>query len=258
MRITTWNVNGLRAALGKGAADWWNREPSHALCLQEIRVRPEQLDAEQRDLVERIHGHAEWHPAERGGYSGVATFTQQAPLASTRGLGVEKFDVEGRMIQTKFPDFTLFNGYFPNGSRDHSRVGYKLEFYAELLEICDVLHKEGEQIVICGDFNTCHQEIDLRNHKQNQKTTGFLPEERAWVDTYLQHGFVDAFRELYPEREQYTWWTYRSNARERNIGWRLDYFLVSESLLPLVKDVVTRDDIFGSDHCPVTLELDIE
>ncbi|MBL7164706.1 MAG: exodeoxyribonuclease III [Anaerolineales bacterium] len=253
MRITTWNVNGLRAALRKGAADWWDAERPNVLCLQEIRSCPDQLTADQLTQLERVH--AEWNPAQRAGYSGVATFSIPEPLASEKGLGDERFDIEGRVIQTRSQDFTLFNIYFPNGGRDHSRVGYKLDFYAYLLALCDQMHKAGEQIIICGDFNTAHQEIDLRNHKQNQNTTGFLPEERAWIDKYLDHGFVDAYRQLYPDREQYTWWTYRSNARQRNVGWRLDYFLVSESLMARVEDVIVHDDVLGSDHCPVTLVI---
>jgi len=253
LRITTWNVNGLRAALRKGAADWWDAERPDVLCLQEIRSRPDQLTADQLTQLERVH--AEWNPAQRAGYSGVATFSIPEPLASEKGLGDERFDIEGRVIQARSQDFTLFNIYFPNGGRDHSRVGYKLDFYAYLLALCDQMHKAGEQIIICGDFNTAHQEIDLRNHKQNQNTTGFLPEERAWIDKYLDHGFVDAYRQLYPDREQYTWWTYRSNARQRNVGWRLDYFLVSESLMARVEDVIVHDDVLGSDHCPVTLVI---
>jgi len=251
MRITTWNINGLRAALRKGTADWWDSYKPDILCLQEIRSRPDQLTADQRAQLESVH--FEWNPAQRPGYSGVATFSRPQPLASQTGLGEERFDIEGRVIQTRFQDFILFNIYFPNGGRDHSRVGYKLEFYAYLLEICDRMHEAGQQIVICGDFNTAHQEIDLKNHKQNENTTGFLPDERAWIDKYLEHGFVDSFRELYPDREQYSWWTYRANARQRNIGWRLDYFLVSESLMPRVEDVVIHDDVLGSDHCPVTM-----
>lgn len=256
MRIITWNVNGLRAALRKGAADWWQAEQPDILCLQEVRSRPDQLTAEQRAKLEQ--NHFVWNPAQRAGYSGVATFSQIKPLGFEKGLGVEKFDLEGRVIQMQFPAFRLFNIYFPNGSRDHSRVGYKLEFYAALLELCDELHAKGEQVILCGDFNTCHQEIDLRNHRQNRNTTGFLPEERAWVSKYLQHGFLDAFRVLYPAREQYTWWTYRSNARARNVGWRLDYFLVSEALMPQVRDVIIHDEVEGSDHCPVSLEISLK
>ena len=160
------------------------------------------------------------------------------------------------MVQSHFEDFTLFNIYFPNGGRDHSRVPFKLDFYAALLELCDAMHERGEQVVICGDINTAHQEIDLKNHKTNHNTTGFLPEERAWITQYLEHGFVDAFRALYPEKEQYTWWTYIGNARARNVGWRLDYFLVSEGLMDRVQDVVIHDEVMGSDHCPVTLLIE--
>jgi len=145
--------------------------------------------------------------------------------------------------------------YFPNGSRDHSRVTYKLDFYARLLDICDQLHASGRNIIITGDFNTSHREIDLAHPKPNSRKTGFLPEERAWIDTYLAHGFVDAWRALYPERVQYTWWSMPTNARARNVGWRLDYFLVSQALMPSVEDVVIHDEVMGSDHCPVTLSV---
>jgi exodeoxyribonuclease-3 len=163
--------------------------------------------------------------------------------------------MEGRVISTLHPGFRLFNIYFPSGQRGHDRVEYKLEFYASLLKLCDRLHESGENIILTGDFNTAHMPIDLRNPKSNGKTSGFLPEERAWVQKFLDHGFVDVFRRLYPERVQYTWWTYISNARARNVGWRLDYFLISEALITLVKDVVVHDGILGSDHCPVELIL---
>ncbi len=253
MHITTWNVNGLRAALRKGAADWWEAAQPDVLCLQEIRARPDQLTADQRTRLE--DSHFEWNPGQRAGYSGVATFSRPEPLASVKGMGEERFDNEGRLIQTRYQDFTLFNIYFPNGSRDHSRVGFKLEFYAYLLDLCDRMHEAGEQIILCGDFNTCHQEIDLKNHRQNSNSTGFLPEERAWIDKYLEHGFVDAYRALYPDRVQYTWWSNWGNARQNNTGWRLDYFLISESLMPRVEDVVIHDEVVGSDHCPVTLVI---
>ena len=154
------------------------------------------------------------------------------------------------------PGFRLFNVYFPSGQRGQDRVAYKLDFYAHLLALCDALHARGEKIVITGDFNTAHTEIDLRHPKENANTSGFLPEERIWIDRYLAHGFVDAYRQLYPERVQYTWWTYRVNARARGVGWRLDYFLVSESLMPRVEDVVIHEEVMGSDHCPVTLVLE--
>ncbi len=253
MKISTWNVNGIRAALGKGLKEWALAESPDVFCLQEIKARPDQLTAEQLDFP----GYTgRWNPAQRPGYSGVATFCKETPLEVQMGLGEEKFDVEGRVIRTRHPDFLLYNIYFPNGQRGQERVDYKLDFYAHLLGICDALHAAGENIIITGDFNTAHMPIDLRHPKENETTSGFLPEERAWVDKYLEHGFVDVFRQLYPERVQYTWWTYRMAARARNIGWRLDYFLVSEKFAPRVKDVVVHDAVPGSDHCPVTLILD--
>ena len=254
MQITTWNVNGLRAIFRKKADQWWWDERPDVLCLQEIRATPEQLTQKQRQQMES--SHYLWNPAQRAGYSGVATFSYPKPLENKKGFGVEEFDVEGRVIQTRYPDFRLFNIYFPNGKRGQERLDYKLGFYAHLLELCEQLHAAGEPIIICGDFNTAHNEIDLRNPKENETTSGFLPEERAWIDKYLEQGFVDAYRALYPDREAYTWWTYRFGARDRNIGWRLDYFLVSESLMPSVQDVVIHGDALGSDHCPVSLFLE--
>jgi exodeoxyribonuclease-3 len=253
MKIMTWNINGYRAAHGKGALEWAVAQSPDVLCLQEIKARPEQLTEQQRCLP----GYqAIWNPAERPGYSGVATFHRDEPLEVTSGLGEARFDVEGRVIRTRHPGFLLYNIYFPNGQRGQERVDYKLDFYALLLEQCNALHARGESIVITGDFNTAHRPIDLKNPKENETTSGFLPEERAWIDTYLEHGFVDVFRQLYPEREQYTWWTYRFNARQRGIGWRLDYYLVSEALAGRVRDVIVHDQVAGSDHCPVEILID--
>lgn len=253
MKITTWNVNGIRAWLRKERWDWIESFGPDVLCLQEIKARPDQLTEEQHALFSDYQ--VAWHPAERPGYSGVATFSN-SEVMSTKDLGNKKFDVEGRVVQSNFGDFVLFNCYVPNGARDHGRLTYKLDFYDSLLSVCDSLHKEGKSVIICGDLNTAHQEIDLKNWKQNKKTSGFLPEERSWIDKYLEHGFVDVFRQRYPEKVKYTWWSYRRGVRERNIGWRLDYFLVSENLLPKINDVIVHDDILGSDHCPVTLVLD--
>jgi exodeoxyribonuclease-3 len=254
LRVTTWNVNGLRAALGKGIWKWIQSENPDVLCLQEIKTRPEQVASEFYDQfnISNIY----WNPAEKPGYSGVATFTNLSPISVNFGIGKNEFDSEGRVILTKFPSFTIFNVYFPSGQRGHDRVDFKLDFYSHLLEVCDQMHKTNERIIICGDFNTAHNEIDLRYPKQNQKTSGFLPEERVWIDKYLSHGFIDIYRELFPERVEYTWWTYRMNARQKNVGWRLDYFLVSDSLVPTIKDVVIHGDVTGSDHCPVTLTIE--
>lgn len=253
MKIITWNINGIRAALNKNALNWAFEQSPDALCLQEVKARPEQLSESQNSV---LNLPSVWNPAERAGYSGVTTFYKNRPDEIVIGMGDPKFDAEGRIIQTRWGNLRLLNIYFPSGSRGHERVGYKLEFYAALLDICVSLHKRGEFLILTGDFNTAHQPIDLKNPKQNLKTSGFLPEEREWVQKYLDHGFVDAFRFLYPEKVQYTWWTARLNARERGIGWRLDYFLVSEALMPRVKDAVIHDRVTGSDHCPVELVLE--
>lgn len=252
MKITTWNVNGYRAILRKDALQWVPDVNPDVLCLQETKLQIDQITEEEAiiDGYESV-----WHSAERKGYSGVATFHKKPPVEVEKGMGIEKFDIEGRVIRSKFDDFYLYNIYFPNGGQSNDRVPFKLEFYDELLQICDDLHSKGKKVIITGDFNTAHNEIDLANPKSNEKNTGFLPEERVWIDKYLEHKFVDAYRELYPERVQYTWWTYRFNARTNNVGWRLDYFLVSESLMNNIDDVVIHTDIMGSDHCPVTLIL---
>ena len=255
MRITTWNVNGLRAVLGKGMLQSMLDLDSDVFCLQEIKSRPDQLPAEHLESIQAAYPHAHWNPAQRPGYSGTATWARVGPSEVALGLGYSEFDMEGRLIASIYPDFWLFNIYFPNGQHDLGRVPYKLEFYARLLELCDQLHAQGQKVILCGDFNTCHKEIDLRHPRENSRNTGFLPEERAWIDKYLEHGFVDAFRRLYPEKVEYTWWTFISNARSRNVGWRLDYFLVSEGLFDRVVDVVNHNEVMGSDHCPVSLVL---
>jgi exodeoxyribonuclease-3 len=255
MKITTWNVNGLRSALNKGMLSWVQDYQPDVLCLQEIKARPEQIEAGHIGQMRQQFKHHAWNPAQRPGYSGVATLARIPPLQTQCGLGAPEFDGEGRTIITHLPGFHLYNLYVPNGQHSLARVPYKLDFYQRLLDQCDALHARGENIILCGDFNTAHREIDLRNPKGNANTSGFLPEERAWIDRFLEHGFVDIYRWLYPERAQYTWWTYRMNARQRNIGWRLDYFLISTTLAERVQDAVIHDDVPGADHCPVSMEI---
>lgn len=254
MRIATWNVNGLRAVLSKDAFKWVEEVNLDVLCLQEIKTRPDQIDQDYLSVWDRWHLH--WNPAERAGYSGVATFCRSLPEKHFTSISRTDFDQEGRVVCTRHADFWLFNVYFPNGQRDHGRLTYKLNFYAHLLDLVDDLQNQGEQVIICGDFNTAHQEIDLRNPKQNANTSGFLLEEREWIDRYLAHGLKDVYRELYPDRVQYTWWTYRMGARQKNIGWRLDYFLITECLFERVSYVKILEDVYGSDHCPVVLEIE--
>lgn len=245
----------MRALLGKSALDWVLAQKPDVYLLQEIKARPEQLSDDQMRLLR--NGYRDyWNPANRPGYSGVATFCLQDPREVRLGLGEPRFDEEGRVIASRHADLLLFNIYFPNGQRGHERLGYKLDFYARLLEICNRLHAQGEKIILTGDFNTSHREIDLRHPKENANTSGFMPVERAWVDRYLENGFVDIYRLRYPERVQYTWWTYRMNARSRNVGWRLDYFLISADLVERVREVGVHEEVMGSDHCPVSLEIE--
>ena len=256
LRLFSWNVNGIRAAVKKGFLEWFAGESPDVLCLQEIKAQTAQLNA---DLLEPPGYSTYWNPAERKGYSGVATWSKVAPRAIGRGFDVDEFDVEGRVLMTEYPWFKLFNVYFPNGGRDQTRLDFKLRFYADFLETCDTLHAQGERLIVCGDFNTAHQPIDLARPKRNQQTSGFMPQEREWIDRYLAHGFVDTFRTLHPgEAERYSWWMYMRNARARNIGWRIDYFVVSESLMPAVTGADILSDVMGSDHCPVTLELAVD
>ena len=252
MKITTWNINGIRAAIQKDVFSWISKNNADVVCLQEIKAKEEQID---KDVIKSSGYECICNPAERPGYSGVATLYKKEPLNIQFGMDIDKFDSEGRIIRTDYKDIKLFNIYFPNGGRGADRVQYKLDFYAHLLEICDRLHKNGENIILTGDFNTAHEAIDLKKPKENEKNSGFLPEERVWITKYLEHGFIDVYRKLYPDREQYTWWTYLYKARDRGIGWRIDYFLLSESMLDMVNDIVIHDEVMGSDHCPVTIFL---
>ncbi len=253
MKLITWNVNGLRALLKKGGWDWIAKQGADVVCHQEIKVMPEQLSDEQKQA---FNGYdVVWNSAEKPGYSGVATFTKKSREAAI-GFGQSKFDSEGRVIQTHFDDFELLNIYFPSGTSGMHRVEFKLEFYDAMLEHIGKLRKSGKSVVMCGDFNTAHNEIDLARPKDNQKTSGFMPEERASLGSYFDSGLVDCFRKLNPDKVQYTWWSQRSpTARANNIGWRIDYWLVSEDLMPRVKSVTAFDQVTGSDHCPLVLEL---
>lgn len=253
LSLYSWNVNGLRAAHRKGFLDWLSDEKPDVLGIQETKCHPDQLDAELRQ-PEGYHTY--WAFAEKKGYSGVALYSRREPEAVKIGLGVYEYDREGRTIVADYGDFVFITAYFPNGSRDHHRVPYKMAYKAEFLDYCNQLRAEGRPIVFCGDVNTAHQEIDLARPKQNQKTTGFLPEERVWIDQVVQEGYIDTLRYLYPDRQgAYSWWSYIGGARNRNVGWRLDYFFVSNDLEPRIADAAIHSDVLGSDHCPVSLTL---
>jgi len=254
MRILSWNVNGIRAADKKGLFELLRKESPDILCLQEIKAMPEQVPPYLRNYPGYyIH----WKSAERKGYSGVATYTKIKPIEVKTGFGIEKFDSEGRILITTFPSFILFNIYFPNGKQSQDRLDYKLKFYETFLDYADELKAKRNNIVVCGDFNTAHKEIDLARPKENEKISGFLPIERAWIDRFIDHGYVDTFRHFNKEPNQYSWWDMKSRARERNIGWRIDYFFVNKEFVPRVKKAFIQQNVIGSDHCPVGIEIDV-
>ncbi|MBN1869764.1 MAG: exodeoxyribonuclease III [Candidatus Omnitrophica bacterium] len=254
MRILSWNVNGMRAILKKGFIDWLQKDSPDILCVQETKSCPEQLTEE---ALSPDGYKTYWSSAERKGYSGTAVFTKAEPQEVREGLGAKEFDTEGRTLMLDYGPFVLFNIYFPNGGAGNVRVPFKMRFYDAFLKKVDRLKSQGKKIIICGDVNTAHEEIDLARPKQNEKNTGFLPEERAWVTKFIESGYVDTFRHFCKDGGHYTWWDYKTGARDRDIGWRIDYFFVTENLLPKVKKALILKAVMGSDHCPVGIELNM-
>lgn len=253
IRLLCWNVNGIRAAQKKGFVDWVRKEAADIICLQETKAQKEQLE---KELLEIEGYESHWCSAQRKGYSGVATYTKPTPLAVRHGFGIPRFDAEGRVLMTEFPEFTLFNIYFPNGKRDQQRLDFKMDFYESILKHWESLRKKGKRLVICGDYNTAHNEIDIARPKENENISGFLKIEREWMDRLVAKGYVDVFRKLNPDkRDQYTWWDVMTRARERNVGWRIDYFFVTEDLMPHLKHAWICPEVMGSDHCPIGLEM---
>jgi exodeoxyribonuclease-3 len=252
-RLVSWNVNGIRACVNKGFVEWMSTHSPDYLCLQEIKAEKNQFPKEIFELTEY---NFFIKSAEKKGYSGVAIFCKEKPLKVIDEIGIEKFDREGRTLIAEFKDFVLINCYFPNGQRDHGRVPYKLEFYAEILKIYNNYIQDGKKVIITGDYNTSHHPIDLANPKANKKSTGFLENEREWLDKYLDAGMIDCLRHFEPDTEGiYSWWTYRGDCRARNIGWRLDYFMASENLKKDLKGSRHLPEVMGSDHCPIELTL---
>lgn len=253
MHIYSWNVCGMRAAVKKGLIEWLQARKPAVFCAQEVRGEPAVMPPE---LLQLSGYRAAWAPAERKGYSGVATFTRRKPAEVVTGLGQERFDREGRVLMTRLDDLDIYNVYFPKGDPDTDRLQYKLDFYDAFLAHINAEAARGRNVVFCGDVNTAHREIDLARPKQNQKTSGFRPEERAHLDQWIRHGWVDTFRHLHPEkRDSYSWWTMRAGARERNVGWRIDYVFIHESLLPRLRRAGIDSHVMGSDHAPVWAEL---
>jgi exodeoxyribonuclease-3 len=252
VKLATWNVNGIRSAHRHGFADWMKAQRLDIVCVQETKAREEQL-AEAVRHPGRYHGY--WHSARKPGYSGVALFSKREPTRVSYGLGTDRFDAEGRVLIAEFSDFTLVNAYFPHSQHSLARLPYKLAFCRRLLRECRDRTARGEDIVMCGDFNIAHQEIDLAHPRANRKNPGFLPQERAWMDRLLGLGFRDGFRHFVQDGGHYTWWSQRRGVRERNIGWRIDTFVVSEGLVDRLRGAENQTRVRGSDHCPVVLSL---
>lgn len=251
MKLISWNVNGIRAVYNKGFPEWFTKESPDILCLQETKALYEQFPAGLLEMPQYEIFHSS---AVKKGYSGVATFSTQKFL-DTKKFGKKLYDDEGRVLIHEHRDFFLVNAYFPNGSRDHKRVPFKMGFCEDMHAKINKLQQK-KPVIITGDFNTAHKEIDLANPKSNKKTTGFLPIERAWMDKFVEQGWVDIYRELHPEKiGAYTWWSNMPGVRDRNIGWRIDYFFISPALVKKVKRAEILPEVRGSDHCPVLLEF---
>lgn len=255
IKLLSWNVNGLRAVHKKGSIQEILTESPDILCLQETKMQPDQMPA---DLADDFKEYAQFFSSgERKGYSGVATFTKVASRAEKYGFGIDAFDNEGRILINEFDQFSLFNIYYPNGKASKERLQYKMDFYEAFLEYVNRVRDSGKNVVICGDVNTAHKEIDLARPKENENTSGFLSIEREWIDKLLAEGYVDTLRMFNQEPEQYTWWDMKTRARDRNIGWRIDYFYVNQEFAEKVKDAFILPDYQGSDHCPIGILLDI-
>ncbi|MDR2467355.1 MAG: exodeoxyribonuclease III [Spirochaetaceae bacterium] len=259
MRIVSWNVNGIRAAAGKNFLEWLAADAPDILCIQETKAEPGQLPEALKTPCDNtgVPYTSFWASAKKRGYSGVAIYTKQPPLSVTV-MGDDRFDDEGRVLQADFGSFILLSAYFPNSQAERARIAYKLDFCAAMLALCTQLVKTGRHIILCGDYNIAHRPIDLARPKENENNAGYLPEERAWMDTFTGAGFTDTFRALNGGLlHQYSWWSYRMQARSRNIGWRIDYHCVDTPFLPCITSAKIRPEVPGSDHCPVEISVEL-
>src|SRR5690554_4588485 len=255
MRIITYNVNGIRSAIKKGFLEWLATYPADIVCVQETKALKENVDL---GLFEEIGYHTYWFSAEKKGYSGVAVFTKIKPDFVEYGNGIQQSDAEGRVMRLDFGAITLINAYFPSGSSGDLRQEYKYQWLDEFFDYIDILKKDRPQLIVCGDYNICHKAIDIHNPVSNKNSSGFLPEERAWMDKWFEnHGFIDSFRHFNSDPHHYSWWSYRANARNNNKGWRIDYISVSNQLGDHLKNAHILPDIIHSDHCPVYVELEV-
>ena len=253
MKVVSWNINGIRSVLKKGFEEFLNERDFDVLCLQETRALEEQVPPE---IWNHQEYHCFWYPAEKKGYSGVSTWSKIKPNEVHFGMGISEFDQEGRILTLEFDDYVLINGYYPNGGSNDERLQYKMRFYDEFLKFCENWRQRGKEVIACGDFNTCHKEIDIARPKVNRKKSGFLPMECEWMDQYVDAGYVDTYRSLHPHIiDKYSWWSNRGGARGRNVGWRIDYFFISVDLEVKLKAAEIWDDVFGSDHCPIYIDI---
>lgn len=252
--VVSWNVNGIRAAEKKGFLAWLDAESPDILCLQETKAHKGQVTDLLTDpvLPSGAAYHSWWSSAKKVGYSGTAMYSKTEPL-DVRTLGVPEFDDEGRTVIADFPGVTVISAYFPNSQEAGARLGYKLGFCGAIRELCDGIVAAGRNVILCGDYNIAHKPIDLANPKANEGNAGYLPEERAWMDEFTGAGYIDTFRAFCAEPKRYSWWSYRFHAREKNIGWRIDYACVNPAFMPRVRSSVILADVFGSDHCPIKL-----
>jgi len=252
MKIISYNVNGIRAALKKGFAEWLAANDFDIVCLQETKATRDQVDL---SSIEELGYQSVWHSAQKKGYSGVATFYKTPPKLTKVGVGIEQYDKEGRVLRTDFEDFTLLNCYFPSGSSGDVRQAVKMDFLRDFYDWIQVFRQEHPNLIVVGDYNIAHTEIDIHDPVRNKKSSGFLPEEREWMKEWFDSGFVDTFRYARPEQVQYSWWSYRANARNNNKGWRIDYQSVSKKMEDRIVDAYQLTEVKHSDHCPVLLQL---
>jgi len=252
MRIISYNVNGLRSAISKGFVEWLETDPGDIICLQEIKAHKENVDYAR---IEALGYQTFWYPAEKKGYSGVAIFTRMTPDHVQYGNGIMQSDAEGRVIRADFGDVTVICAYFPSGSSGDIRQAYKYQWLDEFFQYIQALRQERPKLVICGDYNICHQAIDIHNPVSNKDSSGFLPEERAWMDKWFEHNFIDTFRYFNADPHHYSWWSYRANSRANNKGWRIDYISVSRELEHSLKSAAIYPGVKHSDHCPVYAEM---
>ena len=256
MKIISYNVNGIRAAMRKDWLTWLATEAPDVICLQEIKATPDQLPLELA-LIEQLGYQHYWYPAEKKGYSGTAILTRHNPVHVEYGCGHEDYDKEARMIRADFESFSVMSAYFPSGTTGDLRQGFKYKFLEDFQNYATQLRQEKPKLVVSGDYNICHRAIDIHNPKSNANSSGFLPAEREWMENFIESGFTDSFRHLNPDPHHYSWWSFRANSRAKNLGWRIDYNMVSSALAPQIVGAHLLPNVVHSDHCPVVLQLDV-